>query len=255
MPNSTSDTTLEAPVILPANSSETESKKSASLLGDNKKRQRWFELVLVTFLSFSSFIVQSIYALRGAPGTQTILDSRRAALGVLQETGYLLLLAYVLSRTGRKFRDLGLKWSLRDIGVGLAVSFVGYFAYAIGYRLIWSAYYALYGAPEVRNTAALFGHAGFLALPFILINPFFEELIVRAYVMTEIIELTSSTALAIFLSTAIQFSYHLYYGWMIALAISCEFLVFSVTFAIFRRALPVIVAHAMSDLAALSTLW
>lgn len=255
MPDNISEAALEAPSLSEPEASSIESTRPISSPSDGEKRQRWFELVLVVAIAFSSSILWSIYVLRGSLGTDTIFDSRRAVLGIVQETGYLFLLAYVLSRTGRKFRDIGMKWSLRDIFIGLAVAVLGYIAYAIGYRLIWSVYYALYGMPHVKNTAALFGHAGFLAVPFVLLNPFFEELIVRAYVMTEVIELSRSTALAISLSTAIQFSYHLYYGWILALATSAQFLVFSVSFAIFRRAMPVIVAHAVFDLVGLSSLW
>jgi Type II CAAX prenyl endopeptidase Rce1-like len=59
------------------------------------------------------------------------------------------------------------------------------------------------------------------------VNPFYEELIVRAYLMTELLDFTASPLLAIFASVAVQFSCHLYYGWLIGTGLSAGFLVFS----------------------------
>jgi membrane protease YdiL (CAAX protease family) len=95
------------------------------------------------------------------------------------------------------------------------------------------------------------GHIGYYSLPFLLLNPFFEELIVRAYLMTEIRELTGSATLAVIVSATVQTSYHLYYGWKGALAMGFMFLIFSIYYARKRRITPVILAHAVLDLAAL----
>ena len=65
-----------------------------------------------------------------------------------------------------------------------------------------------------------------MAVPYSLLNPFFEELTVRAYLMSEVQDLTGSMNLAAFLSVVVQFSYHLYYGWTGAIALSFQFLIF-----------------------------
>jgi membrane protease YdiL (CAAX protease family) len=87
------------------------------------------------------------------------------------------------------------------------------------------------------------------------LNPFFEELIVRAYLMTEVLDLTGSSSLAVALSVAVQFSYHLHYGWVEAISLSFQFLVFALYYALSRRALPVIVAHSLFDISDLVRLW
>ena len=69
--------------------------------------------------------------------------------------------------------------------------------------------------------------------------------------MTEIKELTGSSVLAIALSVVFQASYHLYYGWVGALSIGFLFLVFAIYYARYKRAEPIIVAHAVFDLYAL----
>jgi membrane protease YdiL (CAAX protease family) len=73
--------------------------------------------------------------------------------------------------------------------------------------------------------------------------------------MTEIIDLTGSSSLAIAVSVALQTSYHIYYGWWIALSLALQFLVFAISYALSRRALPIIVAHGLFDLRALVQLW
>jgi membrane protease YdiL (CAAX protease family) len=220
------------------------------------KRQRWFEVSLVMLVAFAGSILGSIYVLKNIPGSNLQLTAPRLILGVVQEITGLLLLGYVLSRTGRRFRDIGLHWSLRDAGTGFFVAVASYMAYAIGYYALHAIHLAIYGTPIHETPAAqIFRHMGFTAIPFILINPFFEELIVRAYLMTELIDLTGSGALAIAVSVALQFSYHLYYGWWIALSLAFQFLVFALFFAASRRALPIVVAHSLFDLYALLRLW
>ena len=73
--------------------------------------------------------------------------------------------------------------------------------------------------------------------------------------MTEVIQLTGSSVLAVVLSTAVQFSYHLYYGWAGAISLGFLFLALSLYYVRTRRALPVIVAHGFFDIYALFRLF
>ncbi len=94
-----------------------------------------------------------------------------------------------------------------------------------------------------------------MAIPLALLNPFFEELIVRAYLMTEVMELTGSSTLAVVLSVFVQFAYHLYYGWSGAISLAFFFLALALYYVRSRRALPVIIAHGLSDVYTLIRLW
>jgi len=220
------------------------------------KRQRWFEVSLVMLVAFSASILGSIYILKNIPDSSTQLTTPRLILGFLNEVTGLLLLGYVLSRSGRRFRDLGLRWSIRDAGLGLLVAGIAYLAYSFGYRALYWIHFMVFGSALTHMPAkTMFGHLGWTAVPYILINPFFEELIVRAYLMTEIIDLTGSSSLAIAVSVALQTSYHIYYGWWIALSLALQFLVFAISYALSRRAFPIIVAHGLFDLRALLQLW
>lgn len=90
-----------------------------------------------------------------------------------------------------------------------------------------------------------------LLIPFVILNPFYEEILVRGYLMTEIIELRSSVVLATFVSIALQTSYHLYYGVVGALSVGGAFAVFALYYAKTRDLMPVILAHLFWDLTAL----
>jgi Type II CAAX prenyl endopeptidase Rce1-like len=78
-----------------------------------------------------------------------------------------------------------------------------------------------------------------------------EDVDVRAYLMTELVGPTGSSALAIAVSVLVQTLYHLYYGWFGAACLAFPFLVFALYCTRYRRALPVIVAHEVWDLISL----
>jgi membrane protease YdiL (CAAX protease family) len=161
----------------------------------------------------------------------------------------LLLLGYVLSRRGMRIRDLGLRWSPRDIAAGLLVFIISALVYYFGRAFVGMIQHVYFpSAPGGHAPRELFGHPSWQVIPLILINPFFEELTVRAFLMSEVKALTGSWTLAAAASIAVQTSYHLYYGWAGALGLSFQFLVFAVYYAWRRRALPIIVAHGLFDI-------
>lgn len=58
---------------------------------------------------------------------------------------------------------------------------------------------------------------GVLPVLFVLVNPFYEELLVRAFLISEAEVIYRSTALAVCMSVGLQASYHLFQGWPAAL--------------------------------------
>jgi membrane protease YdiL (CAAX protease family) len=150
------------------------------------KRYRWFELSLVLLISFGNSFLGGLDLMRSAPNSSLAFRDSRWVIQTVQELSCLLLLGYVLSRRRLRFRDLGLRWSLGDIATGLAVAVASYLSYTLGYLLVHSLLRALHASVSTGMTArGAFGHPSFAAIPVFLLNPFFEELIVRAYLMTE----------------------------------------------------------------------
>ena len=90
-----------------------------------------------------------------------------------------------------------------------------------------------------------------LGVLFLIINPFFEELTARAYVISEVQFFTSSRGLAVLFSVLLQSSYHLYQGLGPALLTIPLFAVFSLYYVKTKRILPVILAHMFFDFLAL----
>ncbi|MDE3188050.1 MAG: CPBP family intramembrane metalloprotease [Acidobacteriota bacterium] len=219
-------------------------------------RVRWFELVLLLSIAFGPYVFSSLHVLTTGQASTPYSQDSRWTMSFFHEVTALLLLGYILARRKVRFTDLGLRWSLADMtgGVGLAVG--SYCAYVIGYFVVHAIQHAIFGAAHGGMTSqAIFGHPRISAVPFFLLSPFFEELIARAYLMTEIRELTGSPTLSIALSVAVQTTYHLYYGWVGALSLASMFLVFAVYYSMTRRATPIIVAHGAFDLFALFRLW
>jgi membrane protease YdiL (CAAX protease family) len=222
----------------------------------SSKRRRWFEVSLVMLLAFSGSLISAIsYFRSGTPA--------RAQIGILHwinatihEIGILLLLGYILWRGARKFRDIGFQWSFKEAAIGLPVFAVSYVFYILGSMLINLTYYNFAGHyPAQIGARQVFGHMPLLALPFHFLNPFFEEIVVRAYLMTEIRELTGSVALAAVVSLVLQTSYHIYYGWAGMFSVGFIFIVFTGFFMIWRRAFPIVVAHGIVDLLAFFRLY
>jgi membrane protease YdiL (CAAX protease family) len=218
----------------------------------SEKRVRWFELVLVLILAFGGSFLNSLYLMNTGKAALSMISGFRWARGFVQEIPCLFLLWYVLSRRRLSFRDIGLRCSVRDVIVGFFLTIASYFAYLVGGFIVYSVHHTFF-PPGTKGVSAadLSSHSAFLAIPFALINPFFEELIVRAFLMTEVKALTGSWFLAAVSSVTLQWSYHLYYGWDGSLSIAFTFLVFSIYFARTRKATPLIVAHGVLDLWAL----
>jgi membrane protease YdiL (CAAX protease family) len=221
-----------------------------------RKGQRWFELCLVLALAFGSSVYNALHILRYGVTPDIQRTTGKWFMANVHEIVMLLLLGYVLSRTGRTLRDIGLRWSLRDAGAGVILCVFAYPAYYAGAVLIGYLLWASGIHPARLGAKELYG-GGFSVFEAMLstVNPFFEELIVRAYLMTEIRTLTGSAAVAVAVSTALQTSYHLYYGWWTALAMGVPFLMLSLYFARWRQALPLVVTHEIFDWVAMIGLW
>ncbi len=221
-----------------------------------EKRLRWFELSLVLLICFAGPIVSSVDILiRGRGAVSPVLGAGWTN-SIIHEVAGLLLIGYVLGRRRIGIAALGLRWSFRDLGAGAALAITAYLAYAAGPYLIHLPGGGMYSQSHSGDLARkIFGHPSVMAILYSLLNPFYEELIVRAYLMTEVKALTGSWMLSAALSVLIQFSYHLYYGWEGAIALSFLFLVFSIYYALTQKATPIIVAHGVFDIWGLIRLW
>ncbi len=124
-------------------------------------------------------------------------------------------------------------------------------AYAVAGFFIFRAYQLVVKHPPARPQIAGEGVLSVWVLLLVLVNPFFEELIARAFAISEIRALGGSRALAVAISVGLQTSYHFYQGVPYALTIGVLFLVYSLFYIRSGRLVPVIIAHMWTDLAGL----
>ena len=219
---------------------------------------RVVELVLVLVVAFLSAGIGSVRVLLTGHGTYAgahdVDASWRVVYVITHQVVGLALLAYVLHRQGRTLADLGTTVVGRDALRAVGIFLFGALAFVVCYLAIggWHAAGRAAGtdAEQVVNPLAGLGiTVG--SVTWVIINPFFEELLVRAYTMTEVLWLTQSGALAVLVSVAIQAFYHLYQGVPAALGHGATFLVFSLYYLRTRRIAPVVLAHLYMDVGAL----
>lgn len=219
-------------------------------------QMRWLELGLVLLCTIVPSIVTSIFLLRAGGLGSNFTDARYTS-GALHEVGGLCLLAYVLKRSGRDRRTLGLQFKWGDVGIGILL-LLGALAVSVLVAMQSQMIAAGLGRPALKSanlTQMVQAASPWMLFLFATLNPWYEELVVRAFLMTEIVTLTGSTWLAIGLSTVVQASYHLYQGWFNATVIAGMFLVFSLYYAKTRKIFPVIIAHMLQDYSANWRMW
>jgi len=219
------------------------------------RNRRLFALAVVLSVSLLHFIISSSYYLVGGaaqPLTQGTIPYRLVGALVAESTS-LLLLWYVISERQDGWQSIGWNSNWRDPLRGIALMIVSLMATVPPVIVFQSAYRAFSGHYlAARDLRPLLGFGiSFFSIAFVVINPFFEELIVRAYTMSEVMDLGGSPALAILVSVALQVSYHLYQGIARTIAVAATFTVFSIYFVRTRRILPIVVAHFCIDAYAL----
>ena len=216
------------------------------------QRLRAFLLVLAVALIypyFSSFAIWSGFRQPSGPWLNI-----RIVVGIIFELLVLFLLAKVLSRQNRSWQSIGLRFSWVELLHALDLFIGAYLAYYVVYVIAWYLSAAITGRPVAvqANNVSFLREGNFLILLIYgLINPWFEELIVRAYTMTELAAFKLPGGSIILLSVLLQTGYHLYQGAAAALLASSTFFIFALYYAYKRRALPVVLAHLCFDLFAI----
>lgn len=230
--------------------------------GTGSKWRRLAGLLFVSFVAFAYPLLNSTFYFlfsQGAP--QRTFTTAQVSFwfyfGIILELIALLVMLYVLRRQGRTLRHLGFSFSWKDLLESLLLAIGTYIVYVQFYFLLFYIYYAVTGralnaAPQ--NIEALKTKITLAAVLLMLVNPFYEELIARAYIITEVEFLTGSSLIAVLTSVALQGAYHLYQGVISASMVSVMFTIFSIYFIMRRKILPVILAHMYFDFLALLSL-
>lgn len=219
------------------------------------RERRIRALAIVLAVSFGQFTYSAFYHLLQAEISKDAYQQKyRLVGGLIVETTSLLVLWLVLSGQRRNWKDIG--WNLKGMDLPHAIGlFVGVWLLSTEVMLMFQAFYHGYSGGHylpVRSTQGVLGGGiSALSVIFVLVNPFFEELIVRGYTMTEVIGLGGSSTLAVIVSVLVQLSYHVYQGFVRCIALVVVFTLFSIYFVKTRRIAAVILAHLCMDAFAL----
>jgi membrane protease YdiL (CAAX protease family) len=196
------------------------------------------EFALVISLAFGLWIAASLdaaLAYRNEP-----IEFGDA--GILALIGYEIVigavLAFVLRSRGWKWEDFSVHYSPGTTLIGVVLG--------ITTLVAWYAFELVMGpAPNIPTAT----------LPVIIavsvLNPFFEELLVLAYVV-QAMRKRFGLVTAMNVSIAIRLAYHLYQGPLAVIPIAMFGVVATIAYVRLGRLWPVIVAHAFLDFVPLS---
>lgn len=207
-----------------------------------------FELVTVFCVCIVPLILASAIGARAQHAVPIVSDFHATMQTVVACGGALLLVAYLAHQRGEPARRFGFRgqWSL--IPASLGVFALGLIAALATYLLFW-----LLGLTPVEptdvglrisNSAA---SVGVLFAIRILGSAVYEEVIVRAYLMTRLLDLKAGNILAVAVSSLVQASYHTYQGFLATALKLPMFVVFSIFFLRLRNVWIVILAHLYFD--------
>ena len=238
--------------------SETAIVSTPDLISDvpaenDTSRRRLLALLLVLAVSFGRFITSSTYYSLHQPVAEYQQQQIGVFSAILTETTSLLLLWFVLSGQRRGWKDIGWKWGWIDPAYGVGLVLFSSVVSALMTLWFHSFYHSLTGHyMQPRHIHGIIG-AGISALTliFVLLNPVFEELIVRGYLMSEVMGFGGSPAWAVVVSVALQMSYHSYQGAVRGIALATTFTISSIYFAKTRNVAPLVFAHFCMDAYAL----
>ena len=215
---------------------------------DPERSRRAVDLLVVLFVAFSGPLFASTYdwwtGNHTGGGSMSLYTSLNR---IVRSVSAITLLGYVLSRQGRTLRQLGLTAERADVLPTLLLTLLTFAPNMISRGLYGSP---LLAGAEAHPWIALSGipSLGLLAVVAILANAAFEELIVRAFLITEVVELTGQVPLAVLSSVCLQALYHLYQGGTGALTDAGGFLICSLYYVRYRRITPVLLSHFLYNL-------
>jgi membrane protease YdiL (CAAX protease family) len=208
-----------------------------TVVSRESRRLRICELALVLGVGYLVSTVVSLWHWwtgRQAPWTE-ISDLCRILYDVLAMS----VLMYILHRQGRSLKSIGLTARVSDFFWAMPVLFCTYLVSHAVYSVVPATSSASFsGNPVLQNV-------GWLTWLSIVPSAAAEELIVRAYLMTEVAELTGRMGIAVLASVGFQTLYHLYQGTSGALVSAGWFFVAAAFYASTRRVTPLIIAHSV----------
>ncbi len=216
------------------------------------KKERVLDLVFVIFITCFPSIFFSIYAMIFGQTMFNFSNLNHDLTFLNSIIGKLLsiyVLLYIFYKQGRTIREIGYSFSLKDIIHSILLVMSAYIIYSLFYSFLYPLFQNVDIKP--RNIEIFKGKLTIFYFLAMVINPWYEELILRAYLISEVKWLTDNVILAVFVSIFIQILGHLYQGLIAALLVSIVFFVFSLYYVITNKITPIVIAHLFFDILAM----
>jgi membrane protease YdiL (CAAX protease family) len=209
------------------------------------RRLRACEILLVISVAFGASLIYTAGILLYGH-SPSVTSTSQWVYKVFHDCIAIGLLAYVLARRSKTFSDLGLTWRWSD----LPWSFALFAAGAVVSYLVRLGFY--FGNPDATGSSPnvgdlLFHSVSVATILSVFVNPVYEELIVRGYLITELRRFSRGVALPIAASVVLQATYHIYQGGPRATAAGAMFLIWSLYFVKTGRLTPIVLAHLYCD--------
>lgn len=219
----------------------------------NSKKNHLIQLSIVMIIFILPVLVNSI-ALYTHLSSYTSKDNFSCTSNFLFHILFLVagisLVLYILHKQNKSVRDIGLYFSFKDVFKSIKLFIFSYIILLIvGYVLLFTFKGSLNN--QIQNIEPLTSKISVFYILLMIINPIFEELIVRAYLMTEIEFLTGKKSIAILLSVLVQASYHIYQGLSYVIIWGILFFIYSLYYSKKKRLMPIILAHMYLDIIAM----
>ena len=171
-------------------------------------------------------------------------------LAILERLGGILILWYVMYKNDSNLQGFGLSFRFKDIWhsiVLILLYYLGNYFVSILIYYIAPSFYSI----QPKNIEFFMSKITIWYVLLMIINPFFEELIVRSFFIEKIEALTNSSLVAIILSIILQLLPHIYQGFIALIYLGVMFTIFSLYYVRYRRIVPVILAHMFFDIIAM----
>jgi len=206
------------------------------------------EAFIVLVGAFGLALLSTVAYLASDLAVPAVTEAELQSLLIYESVTFLILSGFLYLRGWTPPR-VGLmpRWLDPLIGIGLAI-----FVYGV-FTALWTLATAAHLKPTYLNGAGsvVQGHFALLTVVAVsVVNALFEEIFVCGYLITVAKE-SGRLALGVNASIAIRLAYHLYEGGAGVIMIVPVGLIFALWFSRSGRLWPVVIAHALIDIAAL----
>jgi membrane protease YdiL (CAAX protease family) len=232
--------------------------QTASMPPTRRTMPLWLEILAVLSFVYLPHMFSSVANYVWTEGV--VIEFALLIVMSIQIIVPLLMLIALLGEGWAKFGIVPVRW-LRDFGIGILIWIV----------ISFSAQFCTLVSSGPADPAGLTVPAGsadeslltetlspepyisswpIAALCFValLANSLAEELAMRGYLLTRLIELLGRRWLAVAISAGLFGSYHLYQGAANAVIIGIEGVIFAIFFLITKRLWPLVIAHTLINL-------